>query len=143
MTKITKEMLKFFASEQAASLLAKLRELLQQRSIDCYIVGGFVRDGLMGRTSSDIDVAVDSDATLTATEVAKAFGAHGERVEKPAELAGQRVNGGGEILQIFAERLGMKTVTMVQSDFYTSLERGVVDGIINPVEFFNSIKELL
>ena len=75
MTKLTEERLKFFVPEEADSLLAKLREFLLDRSIDCYVVGGFVRDGLMGRINSDIDVAVAGDATLIATEVARAFGA--------------------------------------------------------------------
>jgi len=74
MTKLTKERLRFFAAEEAASLLAKLRQLLMERSIGCYVVGGFVRDGLMGRTNSDIDVAVAGDATSIASEVAKSFG---------------------------------------------------------------------
>ena len=74
MTKLTKERLKFFATEEAASLLAKLRELLRERGNGCYVVGGFVRDGLMGRTNSDIDVVVAGDATLIASEVAKSFG---------------------------------------------------------------------
>ena len=74
MTKLTKERLKFFVTEEASSLLAKLREFLIERGNGCYVVGGFVRDGLMGRTNSDIDVVVAGDATLIASEVAKSFG---------------------------------------------------------------------
>lgn len=74
MTKLTKERLKFSVTEEAASRLAKLREFLIERSNSCYVVGGFVRDGLMGRTNSDIDVVVAGDATLIASEVAKCFG---------------------------------------------------------------------
>ncbi len=75
MTNLTKERLKIYVPKEAASLLEKLGEFLQQRNIDCYVVGGFVRDGLMGRTNSDIDLAVDGDAIETASEVAKAFDA--------------------------------------------------------------------
>jgi len=71
MTKLTKERLKFFVTEEASSLLAKLREFLIERGNGCYVVGGFVRDGLMGRTNSDIDVVVAGDATLIASEVVK------------------------------------------------------------------------
>ena len=74
MTKLAKERLKFLATEEAASLLAKLRELLGERGNVCYVVGGFIRDGLMGRTNSDIDVVVAGDAPLVASEVAKSFG---------------------------------------------------------------------
>jgi poly(A) polymerase len=75
MTNLTKERLKIYVPEEAASLLAKLGEFLQQRNIDCYVVGGFVRDGLMGRTNSDIDLAVAGDAIQTASEIAKVFDA--------------------------------------------------------------------
>lgn len=73
MTDLTKERLKIYVPGEAASLLEKLEEFLQQRNIDCYVVGGFVRDGLMGRTNSDIDLAVSGDAIETASQVARAF----------------------------------------------------------------------
>lgn len=75
MTRLTKERSRFFAPPEAASLLAKLRELLPHSGIDCYVVGGFVRDGLMGRTNNDIDIVVAGNATETASDVAGAFGA--------------------------------------------------------------------
>lgn len=75
MTNLTQERLKIYVPREAASLLEKLGELFQKRNIDCYVVGGFVRDGLMGRTNSDIDLAVDGEAIAIASEVAKAFDA--------------------------------------------------------------------
>ena len=74
MTKLTKERLKFFAAEEAASLLARLTEFLGERGTGGYAVGGFVRDGLIGRANSDIDVAVSGDAREIASGVAEAFG---------------------------------------------------------------------
>lgn len=73
MTKLTVERLNFFVPKEADQLLSKLRELLRDLSIDCYIVGGFVRDGILGRMNRDIDVAVAGDATVIASEVARAF----------------------------------------------------------------------
>jgi len=75
MTSLIREMLKFFATAEAVSILARLREFLAGRKIDCYVVGGFIRDGLMMRTNSDIDVAVAGDARAIADEVAREFGA--------------------------------------------------------------------
>jgi len=75
MTNLTQERLKIYVPREAASLLEKLVELFQKRNIDCYVVGGFVRDGLLGRTNSDIDLAVDGEAIAIASEVAKAFDA--------------------------------------------------------------------
>ena len=73
MTNLTQERLKIYVPREAASLLDKLGEFFRNRNIDCYVVGGFVRDGLMGRTNNDIDLAVDGDAIAFASEVAKAF----------------------------------------------------------------------
>jgi len=75
MTKLTKERLTILAPEEAVSLLTKLEKLLQQRSIDCYVVGGFIRDALMGRPNSDIDVVVAGEATSIASDIARAFSA--------------------------------------------------------------------
>jgi len=87
MTKLTKERLKFFATEEAASLLAKLTEFLIELGSVCYVVGGFVRDGLMGRTNSDIDVVVAGDATLIASEVAKSFGTRAVPLDEVNQVA--------------------------------------------------------
>jgi poly(A) polymerase len=73
MTNLTKERLRIFVPEEAVHLLEKLSEFLQQRNTDCYLVGGFVRDGLMGRTNNDIDLAVAGDALKISSEVAKNF----------------------------------------------------------------------
>jgi poly(A) polymerase len=75
MMNLTQERLKIYVPREAASLLDKLGDLLQQRNIDCYVVGGFVRDGLMGHANSDIDVAVAGNAIAIASEVAKALDA--------------------------------------------------------------------
>lgn len=73
MTNLIRERLNIFVPEGASSLLDKLGGFLQQRNIDCYVVGGFVRDGLLGRTNSDIDIVVAGDAIAIASEVAQAL----------------------------------------------------------------------
>ena len=73
MTNLTEERLGIFVPEEAAHLLEKLSEFLQQRNIDCYLVGGFVRDGLIGRTNNDIDLAVSGDALDISSQVAQNF----------------------------------------------------------------------
>ena len=73
MTNLTEERLRIFVPEEAVHLLEKLSEFLQQRNIDCYLVGGFVRDGLMGRTNNDIDIAVAGDALDISSKVATSF----------------------------------------------------------------------
>jgi hypothetical protein len=41
----------------ALSILDKVHQFLSQRQIEAYIVGGFVRDTLIGRRDGDIDLA--------------------------------------------------------------------------------------
>lgn len=73
MINLTEERLKIYVSAEAALLLDKLGEILQRHNIDGYVVGGFVRDGLMDRSNNDIDIAVPGDALTIASEVAKTF----------------------------------------------------------------------
>ena len=64
------------AIEPAASrLLNEISRLLTKKHIPAYIVGGFVRDTLLGRTTADIDIAVDADALVIATDIADALDA--------------------------------------------------------------------
>jgi len=54
--------------------LAKISHLLAIRKKQGYIVGGFIRDWLLGRKTNDIDIAVSGDAITIAREVAKEIG---------------------------------------------------------------------
>lgn len=56
----------------AAATLDKISHLLVHQGYQGYIVGGFIRDCLLGRETNDIDIAVDGDATALAHKVAKA-----------------------------------------------------------------------
>jgi poly(A) polymerase len=55
-------------------LLSKVDNFLAERNIESYVVGGFVRDVLLGRDTADIDLAVAQDALNIAPEVATALG---------------------------------------------------------------------
>ena len=46
---------------EAQSLLIQLSGLLKSKHVRAYLVGGFVRDVLLGRDTADIDIAVDVD----------------------------------------------------------------------------------
>jgi poly(A) polymerase len=54
-------------------LLKKLRATLDS---DVHLVGGFVRDSLIGRPSLDLDIVVAGDAAAAADAVAEAFHGH-------------------------------------------------------------------
>jgi len=51
-------------------VLARVRRVLAQRNVDSYLVGGYIRDALLGRPTRDIDIAVAAPALEVAMEVA-------------------------------------------------------------------------
>ncbi len=73
MTNLVEERLQIYTPEEASPLLARLREILTGRSVDCYVVGGFIRDGLLGRLNSDIDIVVSGDALPIASYISGAL----------------------------------------------------------------------
>ncbi len=52
------------------SVAARMCRFLRNRSIRAYLVGGYVRDRLLGRESHDVDFAVEGDALGLARKVA-------------------------------------------------------------------------
>lgn len=62
-----------FVRADAAAILARLKELLDSLRVECYIVGGYVRDGILERTNHDIDLVVPNNAIQIANQVADAF----------------------------------------------------------------------
>ena len=50
-------------SKKEASLLKRIRGLLPGTDADAYLVGGYIRDTLLGRKTRDIDIAVGASAT--------------------------------------------------------------------------------
>jgi tRNA nucleotidyltransferase/poly(A) polymerase len=55
-------------------LLTEVANLLTEQGVESYLVGGVVRDVLLGRDTADIDLAVDSDALEVAPRIATALG---------------------------------------------------------------------
>ncbi|MFH1632934.1 MAG: CBS domain-containing protein, partial [Chloroflexota bacterium] len=56
------------------ALLTDIAEIAQQQRIALYIVGGFVRDLLLGYPSLDFDLVVEGDAIALARAVSRKFG---------------------------------------------------------------------
>ncbi|CAN5513335.1 HD domain-containing protein [soil metagenome] len=54
-------------------VIGKLRSIADKRSTDIYIIGGYVRDSLLGIESNDIDIMVMGDAIGFAEAAAKEF----------------------------------------------------------------------
>jgi len=63
-------------SRKEASLLKRIRGLLPTADVDAYLVGGWVRDHLLGRKTRDIDVAVGVSAPEFARQAAATLDGH-------------------------------------------------------------------
>ena len=55
-------------------VLPQVRNLLAERSCESYLVGGYVRDQLLGRDTMDLDLVVRADALPLAREAASRLG---------------------------------------------------------------------
>ncbi|MEO8406478.1 MAG: hypothetical protein ABI480_17840 [Chitinophagaceae bacterium] len=55
------------------SILNKIAQAAQGLGVETYLVGGFVRDKIMGRTTKDADIVCVGDGIELATAVAKQF----------------------------------------------------------------------
>ena len=62
------------AESRVRSLLTEVERILAQQGIEAYVVGGWVRDVLLGRDTADIDIALAGDALAIAPRVASALG---------------------------------------------------------------------
>jgi poly(A) polymerase len=69
-----KEYLKPVIEPEASRLLTEISHFLAVKKIPAYIVGGMVRDFLLGRSTADIDIAVSTDALETARSAAIMLG---------------------------------------------------------------------
>lgn len=58
----------------AWTVLSEVSSLLSKQKVKAYLVGGFVRDSLLGRTTADIDIAVAGDALRISQNLADAVG---------------------------------------------------------------------
>ena len=65
--------MKLFIEPRASLLLTKVSNFLTEQGLNSYLVGGFVRDVLLGRDTVDIDIAVAADALKIAPKVATAL----------------------------------------------------------------------
>jgi putative nucleotidyltransferase with HDIG domain len=59
---------------QSLPILQRLWHLITRQNVEALLVGGAVRDGLLGRPVHDLDFVVDGDATALAASVSRALG---------------------------------------------------------------------
>ena len=61
-------------SDSLIVTLGKLYQFLVQQNCNGYVVGGFIRDWLLGKQTNDVDIAVEGNALSIAKAVAGNFG---------------------------------------------------------------------
>ena len=77
-----------------ATILAELFQFLARQNCRAYIVGGFIRDRLLDRETSDIDIAVDTNALYIAGGVAKELGGKFVLLDEANGIARVIIDGG-------------------------------------------------
>ena len=71
--------MKLSIEPDALLLLTKLSNFLAEQDIQSYVVGGFVRDVLLGRETADIDIALVADALEITPKLATTLGGNMSR----------------------------------------------------------------
>jgi poly(A) polymerase len=79
--------LKLGIEPEALSLLSGVYTILKRNKIQTYLVGGLVRDTLLGRKTGDIDIAVAADALELAPEIAGALNGNFVLLDKENRVA--------------------------------------------------------
>ena len=96
-------------------VVGRLVEFFGVRDVEAYLVGGAIRDALMGRDVEDIDVAVDADAYSVAAEVADAFNGSCARLHDDWQVARVAIPEEGRLFFI--------DITTFESDIERDLHR--------------------
>ena len=74
-TKNISRLLQTRLPERIYNLLKKAGEVADKLGVNCYVVGGFVRDLLLRRKNFDIDLVIEGDGIAFAKELAEEFSA--------------------------------------------------------------------
>lgn len=62
--------------KEIKQLLRKIAELAQEKEIEVYLAGGFIRDKILGKTAYDIDFVLEGDALAFSRYVAQKLNGH-------------------------------------------------------------------
>ena len=60
-------------SKEELKLFERIGDAAQKMDVQCYLIGGFVRDKLLGRPTKDVDIVCTGDGIALAHNVAKTF----------------------------------------------------------------------
>ena len=74
-------------TQQTLHIVNSVAALLSERGIPAHLVGGAVRDGLMGRTTTDVDIVLDGDAHESAVTIADSLYGHVVSLDTDRDMA--------------------------------------------------------
>ena len=114
------------------SILGPAAELLSANHIEAYLVGGVVRDALLGRESKDIDLAVRADAHKFARTLADNLGASFVSLDAERDIARIVGNSGADVYVIDVARLdGDLNSDLARRDFTIDAMAVPLDAAMN------------
>lgn len=107
-----------------------LSEVADQMQIPCFLIGGYVRDLLLGRPTKDIDVVVKGSGVLFAEQVAKRLG-------KGASLAVFKTFGTAQVKKgdLELEFVGARKESYNRSSRNPKVEEGTIEDDQNRRDF--------
>jgi len=145
--------LKLVIESKASLLLTEVSDFLTEQNVRWYVVGGFVRDLLLGRATADIDIAVAADALEIAQKAANTLGGKYVLLDKENRmgrvvLVDEKAPSGGQWELDFTTFEGNIEQDLVRRDFtidamavdLLEVERGHID--VRLIDPFNGQSDL-
>ncbi|MFP3975850.1 MAG: CCA tRNA nucleotidyltransferase [Chloroflexota bacterium] len=107
-----------FVEAEAASLIDQVSVFMGSHGIECYLVGGYIRDGILGRTSRDVDLAVGGNALEIARDAADDLNGRFVLLDEEHQVARVVIQGsGGQWHLDFASMLHSIEEDLARRDF--------------------------
>ncbi|HIE58055.1 MAG TPA: CBS domain-containing protein [Anaerolineales bacterium] len=103
--------------------LKKIAKIAEEQRVSTYIVGGFVRDLLLGHPSLDFDIVVEGDAIALANAVQKSFGG---RVTTHRRFGTAKWIGSGQWAEVPLDFITARKEFYTQPTALPTVERGSI-----------------
>jgi poly(A) polymerase len=115
---------------QTRAVLAAVASFLDSESLEAYVVGGFLRDALLGRGSHDVDLAVAGDPLSLGRRLADVLAGHFVRLHEEHKAARIVLPAGGAIrsLDLLPLRLEIEA-DLAQRDLTINAMAAPVEGL--------------
>ena len=130
--------------DKELDILKKIASAAEELGISCYLIGGFVRDKILGRETKDIDIVCVGDGIQLATKVAEKFKPKPE-VNYFKNFGTAQIKIGNRQLAIEKEQLPDESNSRVPSPLeFTSKAKGTSEahwGEAFEIEFVGARKE--